>query len=110
MNKEMSEQNLITKTCKTCLVEYNNEEVNKFHGRVCRLCKNKALYILNKKKRDDEVYKDFMRDYQRVYHRERYLSIRTSNKPFKAHSDRKLPEQELKDIKVQNYRKAEEVA
>ena len=52
MNQEIS------KTCKKCLVEYTNEEVNKFHGRVCRLCKNKALYILNKKKRESfAVYK-----------------------------------------------------
>ena len=112
MNQEMNNQemnNQISKTCKKCLVEYTNEEVNKFHGRVCRICKNKALYILNKKKRDDEVYKEFMRDYQRVYHRERYLTIRKSTKDFKPHSDRKLPDQELQSIKVKNYRQSSEV-
>ena len=59
------------KCCKICdMITTDIEDMNKFHGRVCRICYNKSRVEPNKANRIKN--EDYHRAYGKVWNRERY--------------------------------------
>jgi hypothetical protein len=96
-----TKQILTEKLCKVCQVTYfEPEEINKFHGRFCRLCHNKNYLLKNKAR--VELYKDYHRAYQAIFSREAYRKKQEAlGKPVKKRAVK--DDRDISEIKVKDY-------
>ena len=107
--KVKKEKEFLPRDCNVCNVHYDDlYELQRFHGKKCRLCRNKAMLPLVKKKmeayRSDERVKQYQNDYCRAYYRDKAELNRKTTRAFKPHKDR-IYTPDRSTIKLANYLK-----
>jgi len=91
----------IEKICKICeIITKDEDEMNKFHGKLCRKCYNASRLEANKAHRLDNT--DYHNVYSSIWCRERYRRLR-EEAGYKV-KIRTFDIRSCKDLKVQHFR------